>query len=129
MFHVRAVNTAETSSLYTEVKRNILCRMDDAGDILRFLAAKDVTVLFVTPEGVSGAFNAAADAGSLSVMSNAILLDLRKPMEAQADDLARRTRALIQAPAPNGLEQFLHDRLGVTYGRIMRLEQRDGFTP
>ncbi len=129
MFQVKPIHPDEMRVRYAEVKRDILKRIPDAEHILRYLAAKDVAVFFVQPNGVSGAFNDKADAGSLSVMDNRIFLDARKPLEQQADDLARRARAMIAAPAPNALERFLHERMGISYGRIMKLEKRDGFSP
>ena len=127
MFHVIAAPPADTRSLYTEVKRDILQRMADAGDILQFLAAKNVTVRFAQPARLSKSFNEAGDAGSLSVIGNSIFLDARKTIPQLADDLARRTRVLMTAKAPNALERVLFERAGITFGRIMTLEQRDGF--
>lgn len=128
MFHVRSLNQKETNSHYTAVKRHVLNSAADAGNILRYLAEKNVTVLFVKPEGISNSFNnAAVDAGSLSVLGNSIFIDMRKTLEQQADDLLRRTRALIGAPKPTRTETFLYQGLGVVYGRMMRLEDNDGF--
>ncbi len=126
MFHVREFASSDTNGLYTECKRNILSRMPDAGNILQFLAAQDITVSFVVPAGLSQAFGKSADAGSLSILDKHIYLDRRKTVEQLADDLARRTRVLMQAPQPNGVERFLHDCMGVTFGRFMKLEQKNG---
>jgi hypothetical protein len=129
MFHVYVTPAQSQREVYTECKRSILCRMQDAGAILQYLAEHDVQVGFARPESLSQKFEAAADAGSVSVLSNTILLDARKSVENMADDLARRVRVLIQAPKPNVMEQFLFDRMGVVYGRFMKLEQKDGLTP
>ncbi len=127
MFHVTATPQTDSRSLYTEVKREILRGQADAGDILQFLAAREVDVRFTRPASLSKTFNTAGDAGSLSIMDNSIFLDARKTIPQLADDLARRTRVMMNAKAPNALERALHDRAGITFGRIMRLEQRDGF--
>jgi hypothetical protein len=130
MFHVKAENAEETKVHLAKVKLIVKDQMPDAEDILRYLAANEVKVQFVAPGGASKAFNsAAADAGSLSVLDNRIFIDARKLLEQQANDLARRTCALMAAPKPNRLERFLHDRVGIVYGRMMRLENRDGINP
>ena len=123
LFHVTLLNSNDTRRRLTQVRQQILAREADAGAILTYLAGGGVTVRFCRPAGLSARFNAARDAGGLLALEKQVFLDARKSDSQLADDLARRTRALMNAPAPHALERFLNDALGVTYGRFMKLER------
>ena len=123
MFHVKILSGEETISLVRECKREILRRAPDAGKILQFLTAREITVKFAQPAGLSRIFQDESDAGSVSVFEKCITLDGRKPIAALAGDLACYARILMRAPEPNAFERLLFERLGITFGRFMKLEQ------